>query len=147
MNYTRLDPAVLAVNMCPRSVVTTAIALSLSWMVTSNALAAEAPTSAAHTACMGKSGGVTSAMLDCIATELQRQDARLNRAYKAAMAPLSAPRKKQLLAAQRAWLAFRDANCQFYADPEGGSVVTVVVNDCVLSATATRALELENLAD
>ncbi len=96
---------------------------------------------------MDKSGGVTSAMLDWITTELQRQDARLNKAYKAAMAPLSAPRKKQLLAAQRAWLAFRDANCPFYADPEGGSVAAVVANDCVLSATANRALELENLAD
>jgi uncharacterized protein YecT (DUF1311 family) len=131
----------------PRSVAATAIALALPWVVASTALAVEAPTSAAHTACMGKSGGVTSAMLDCIATELQRQDARLNRAYKAAMAPLSAPRKKQLQAAQRAWLAYRDANCQFYADPEGGSVAAVVANDCVLSATASRALELENLAD
>lgn len=131
----------------PRSVAAAAIALALPWVVSSTALAVEAPTSAAHSVCMDKSGGVTSAMLDCIATELQRQDARLNKAYKATMAPLSAPRKKQLLAAQRAWLAFRDANCQFYADPEGGSVVTVVVNDCVLSATATRALELENLAD
>jgi uncharacterized protein YecT (DUF1311 family) len=131
----------------PRSVAATATALALPWVVASTALAAEAPTSAAHTACMDKSGGVTSAMLDCIATELQRQDARLNKAYRAAMTPLSASRKKQLLAAQRAWLAFRDANCQFYADPDGGSVVTVVVNDCVLSATASRAFELENLAD
>ena len=104
-------------------------------------------TSAAHAACMEKSGGVTSAMQDCIATELLRQDARLNKAYKAAMAPLTASRKKQLLSAQRAWLAFRDANCQFYADPEGGSAARLAANDCVLSATANRATELEDLTD
>jgi uncharacterized protein YecT (DUF1311 family) len=96
---------------------------------------------------MEKSGGVTSAMQDCIATELLRQDARLNKAYKAAMAPLTASRKKQLLSAQRAWLAFRDANCQFYADPEGGSAARLAANDCVLSATANRATELEDLTD
>ena len=122
-------------------------ALVLMCLLASLAAAAGDNTSAAHAACMEKSGGVTSDMQDCIATELVRQDARLNKAYKAAMTPLSAPRKKQLLAAQRAWLAFRDANCQFYADPEGGSAARLVANDCVLSATASRATELENLVD
>jgi len=88
-------------------------ALVLTCLLAPLAAAAGDNTSAAHAACMEKSGGVTSAMQDCIATELLRQDARLNKAYKAAMAPLTASRKKQLLSAQRAWLAFRDANCQF----------------------------------
>ena len=108
---------------------------------------ADSPTRAAHAVCMEKSGGVTSAMLDCIATEMVWQDARLNKAYKAALAPLSAQRKKQLVTAQRAWLAFQDANCQFYADPEGGSVAGVMANDCLLSTTASRALELEAFRD
>ena len=55
---------------------------------------ADSPTRAAHAVCTEKSGGVTSAMLDCIATEMVWQDARLNKAYKAALAPLSAQRKK-----------------------------------------------------
>ena len=122
-------------------------ALVLTCLLAPLAAAAGDNTSAAHAACMEKSGGVTSAMQDCIATELLRQDARLNKAYKAAMAPLTASRKKQLLSAQRAWLAFRDANCQFYADPEGGSAARLAANDCVLSATANRATELEDLTD
>lgn len=97
-------------------------------------------------ACMDQSGGVTQAMIECMGAETQRQDARLNKAYKALMSNLAAERKKPLQAAQRAWLAFRDTNCDFYFDPDGGSLARVSANDCVMTMTATRAHELENLA-
>lgn len=97
------------------------------------------------TTCMDKSGGVTQAMVECIAAETQWQDARLNKAYKTLMAHLTAERKKQLQAAQRAWLTFRDTNCGFYFDPDGGSLARVSANDCVMTMTANRASELENL--
>lgn len=42
-------------------------------------------------------------MIEYIPAEHQRQDARLNKAYKALMAELPPPRKKQLQNAQRAW--------------------------------------------
>ncbi|MGB0126460.1 MAG: lysozyme inhibitor LprI family protein [Rhodocyclaceae bacterium] len=47
--------------------------------------------------------------------------------------------------AQRAWIKFRDANCDFYYDPEGGSLARVSANDCMMSSTARRAKELESL--
>lgn len=94
-------------------------------------------------ACMDKSGGVTVDMLDCIGAETKRQDARLNKAYKEAMPQLSPARKKQLQEAQRTWIKYRDANCNFYADPDGGTMATVSSNDCFMSATASRAKELE----
>lgn len=97
-----------------------------------------------HTACMAQSNGVTSDMIECITAEFQRQDVRLNKAYKAAMSDLPPPRKKQLQEAQRAWIKFRDANCGFYADPDGGSLARVNGNDCMMSATAERARELES---
>ena len=96
--------------------------------------------------CIDRSNGVTSEMLDCISAEFTRQDARLNENYKTLMAKLSAKRKEALLEAQRAWLKFRDANCNFYYDPEGGSAAHLAGNECVLNATADRATELRNLS-
>jgi|GEM_PF-288163 len=96
--------------------------------------------------CMDKANSTTMVMLDCIDTETKRQDGRLNKAYKEAMAQLSPDRKKQLQQAQRAWIGYRDANCAFYADPEGGTMARLVASDCFMSATATRAKELESLA-
>ena len=107
------------------------------------ASAQDAGLSKQHAACMDKSGGTTMGMIECITAEAQRQDARLNKAYKAVMADLSPARKKQLLEAQRAWLKFRDANCGFYYDPDGGTLARVNANDCMMTATAERARELE----
>ena len=59
------------------------------------------------------------------------------------MAQLSEARQKELRDAQRAWLKFREANCRFYADPDGGTIATVNASDCLMSATAARARELE----
>jgi uncharacterized protein YecT (DUF1311 family) len=53
------------------------------------------------------------------------------------------PRKTQLLEAQRAWIKFRDVNCSFYLDPDGGTLARVSANDCVMTTTASRAVELE----
>ena len=95
---------------------------------------------------MDKSDGVTSNMIDCIVAETKHQDARLNKVYKAFMAELSAERKKQLQTAQRAWITYRDANCNFYFDPDGGTIARVNSNSCFMSETATRAKELETLS-
>lgn len=96
-----------------------------------------------YSICMDRSGGVTVNMLDCIGAETTRQDARLNRAYKDVMVSLTPERKKQLQEAQRAWIKYRDANCNFYADPNGGTSAALNSNDCFMSSTASRAKELE----
>jgi uncharacterized protein YecT (DUF1311 family) len=96
--------------------------------------------------CMDKSNGVTSNMIDCMAAESKRQDARLNKAYKELMDQIPAQRQKQLQIAQGAWVTYREKNCEFYYDPEGGTIAAVNANDCFMSATATRAKELESLA-
>jgi len=44
-------------------------------------------------------------MIDCIGAETQRQDVRLNKAYKDVMPSLPAPRQKQLQEVQRIWIA------------------------------------------
>ena len=96
-----------------------------------------------HAACMDKSGGTTMGMIECITAETQRQDARLNKAYKALIAELSPERKKQLQEAQRVWIKYRDANCAFYDDPDGGTLARVNANACMMTSTAERAGELE----
>ena len=52
-----------------------------------------------------RTGGVTAAMIDCIGAETQRQDVRLNKAYKDVMPSLPATRQKQLQEVQRIWIA------------------------------------------
>jgi len=97
--------------------------------------------------CMDKSKGVTPEMMDCMSAETARQDARLNENYKRLMSKVSAKRKKTLLEAQRAWIKFRDLNCEFYYDPDGGTAARLASNDCFLQATADRAKELKNLTN
>lgn len=103
------------------------------------------PLSATFQTCLDKSGGVTFEMRECISAEYERQDLLLNRNYKALMADLTPERKKQLQTAQRLWIQYRDANCQFYADPDGGTAAGVAAADCVLQMTANRARELIDL--
>ena len=66
--------------------------------------AADSELSQTYSACMDKSKGVTSEMLDCISAEFTRQDDRLNENYKRLMSKLSGKRKEGLLEAQRAWI-------------------------------------------
>lgn len=94
--------------------------------------------------CMDTSGGITVNMMDCIGEEIKTQDARLNGAYQKLRNSISDERQQELLAAQRLWIQYRDANCQFYATA-GGTLAIVASNECVLRETAHRAQELENL--
>jgi uncharacterized protein YecT (DUF1311 family) len=125
----------------PRKVALTV--LGVLWSGAELLAASDADMTREYSACMDKSGGVTAKMLDCISAETNRQDARLNDNYKKLMSKLSEERKKSLLEAQRAWIRFRDANCDFYA--EGGSIAQINVNGCILDTTVDRANELKRL--
>ena len=94
-------------------------------------------------ACMDRFSNSTNDMVRCITGETQRQDKRLNAAYQAAMQVQTPERKTQLQAAQRLWVQFRDANCGFYMDPQGGTLARLSANDCLMTSTAQRARELE----
>ena len=84
------------------------------------------------------------AMSACIGDEMMRHDVRLNRAYPAALGRLEFPRQKAALRkAQRAWIAFRDADCDSYGDADWGPSSGVDVAACRLKRTAERADELE----
>ncbi len=52
-------------------------------------------------------------------------------------------RVTQLTALQKLWIKYRDANCEFYYDPDGGSLARILSNDCMLTMTKDRAIEFE----
>ena len=117
----------------------------LGWMMLSWTSAASDLYTGRYATCMDQSGGITFNMLDCISEELHRQDAWLNSTYRELRDQLSPERRQALLTAQRLWIQYRDANCGFYADPEGGTRATLLARDCVLRETAERADELRIL--
>lgn len=87
--------------------------------------------------------GITTAMASCIQIELKMQDARLNSAYRAAMARRDAPGQARLRAEERAWIRERDEGCQ--ASATGGTIDQLEIPSCVLSETIRRRLVLEAL--
>ena len=97
---------------------------------------------AGYAPCLERAGGVTAAMIECMATEFGVQDRRLNTLYRQALTALPAPRRSALTKAQRAWLAFKTAECAFVLDPDGGTAARIAANDCALRMTTERADQL-----
>ena len=74
-------------------------------------------------------------------TSYKAADAELNRLYQKIESRLSdnAAAKHKLVAAQRAWVAFRDVECKFAASAvEGGSVYPDIVEACLQGLTEAR---------
>jgi uncharacterized protein YecT (DUF1311 family) len=106
------------------------------------------PTSKEYSDCLDKAvKGPWADMFECNAEELDRQNARLNDNYKKLMSKLSRDRKKALLKAERAWIKFREANCDYYFDPDGGAAARLDASGCLVTMTAKRAKELEAMLE
>jgi len=88
-----------------------------------------------------KRGGSNPAVLGCVTAVLDREDARLGRAYKAAMVPLRPPQQASLRASQKRWIKDRDGQCR--GGYGGGGQAAIYANTCLAQATETRADELE----
>lgn len=109
--------------------------------------ASNAPASGLFSSCMDDSAGIIAELVACLARETETQDVRVDQNYRIAASASSAERRKQLLESQRAWLRYRDANCAFHDDPEGGFRAVIDTQDCLLRETAARADELQRLAN
>jgi uncharacterized protein YecT (DUF1311 family) len=89
--------------------------------------------------------GVTAGIMDCNGVEIDRQDARLNQAYRAAMRRSNPARKAALRASERAWITASDTRCRKEADAEGGGTLSAIVySDCILEATINRRMWLQS---
>lgn len=97
--------------------------------------------------CMERSGGVTSGMLNCIGEAQERADSRLSNTLSKAVDSVSPARRASLNSAQKGWLAYREAHCDFLADPEGGTSASLMAADCWLSLTQERVAFLDTLVD
>jgi uncharacterized protein YecT (DUF1311 family) len=84
--------------------------------------------------------------IDCIDAENARHDAKLNKAYKKLVAAATKQQKEKLQEAQRAWMKMRDADCEYFNVPDGGTNVSLNLADCVMTHTKQRAEYLEVLA-
>jgi uncharacterized protein YecT (DUF1311 family) len=89
-----------------------------------------------------------SEMTACAAEELARADTLLNERYRQ-LVRLLAPepaRLQRLREAQRAWIRFRDAECDYEASAfEGGSMQPMIDALCVAGLTKTRADEIQRM--
>jgi uncharacterized protein YecT (DUF1311 family) len=97
--------------------------------------------------CMDRADGITSEMLDCIGEAQHRADARLVTTLSTAVSSISPARRFSLHKAQEAWLAYRQAHCNFLADLEGGTSASLISADCWLSLAEERVAFLDTLVD
>jgi uncharacterized protein YecT (DUF1311 family) len=103
--------------------------------------ATEEPLRAAYYTCLKASKGATLALNDCIGTEYDFQDQRLNTAYKSLRQSISSAERNALRDQERAWMSDRDDACAPPAN--GGTAAMLGANECRLTRTAHRAAELE----
>ena len=122
--------------------------LLLGLLIMTCSISHAAPTySAQYTTCIDRAGGVTADTIDCIGQELAHQDKRLNQNYQHLLKVLRPERKTELRDVQRLWLKYREANCNFYYDREGGSLARIMANQCMLDMLIERNQELEGLIE
>ncbi|MGL5839057.1 MAG: lysozyme inhibitor LprI family protein [Sphingorhabdus sp.] len=98
-----------------------------------------------YTACLeSREGMSTYGMQNCAETEYDRQDARLNQAYKMVMARQNAAGKTKLRDLQRRWIKNRDAICtEERAEWEGGTGAHFAWKSCMINETIRRIIYLE----
>ena len=80
----------------------------------------------------------------CAQQDFQKSDGRLNAVYRKLVGKLDAREKEQLKTAQKAWLAYRDAECTYTVrNNEGGSIYPLVWSGCLTTQTEMRIKQLQ----
>lgn len=124
----------------------------VAWLV-ANLIALPELVSAQEAACNGSASQAD--LNDCAALAWQMADERLNEAYDWALVwarDVDAPNDQggteaRLRSAQRAWVVYRDANCQVNPKASGqGQMAPVLLYGCMEAMTTIRADELLALA-
>lgn len=84
----------------------------------------------------------TPEIVACVSGKAKAWQARLDTALKSLLAHQRPAQQERLKAAQKAWSAYRDANCSYYANGEG-TIARVEAAECQRVLTQQRARELE----
>jgi uncharacterized protein YecT (DUF1311 family) len=84
----------------------------------------------------------------CAGHELEQANATINNLYKETMAKYDAEGQDLLRKSERAWIAFRDAECDFRTSgSKGGSIWPLVHAQCLTELTRARIKQLEQAAN
>jgi uncharacterized protein YecT (DUF1311 family) len=87
--------------------------------------------------------GNTHDIVVCVDKLVKTWDARLNATYKKLVGMTTeTDRRAALRKAQKSWVRYRDANCEWY-DTGAGTIRRIEAGECMRSMTAARAIELE----
>lgn len=98
----------------------------------------------AYDKCINAFDGTNAAWGECGSDWLKREDGRLNAAWKRIYEGLPARTKADLLEEQRAWNAFKEKSCLFYANGDWGREGQVLsFPNCRASVIAERTATLE----
>jgi uncharacterized protein YecT (DUF1311 family) len=82
----------------------------------------------------------------CAANDYRAADAEMNRVYARLRAALDAEARPRLVEVQRAWLRFRDLQCEFEASGyEGGSMQPFLRSSCLAALTTERTRQLAGM--
>src|SRR5215469_8368229 len=93
--------------------------------------------------CVARSGLVDSRTSDCESDEFGRQDAQLNLAYRSLIGAMDPSKRLAFQKAERAWTAFRDAQCEFESSNDAtGTLGPLVYNACRTRLTYERKQDL-----
>ncbi|MBC6434304.1 lysozyme inhibitor LprI family protein [Nostoc sp. HG1] len=85
-----------------------------------------------------------SAINECTKLSYQNVDKKLNQVYQQLLPTLESSRKQKLIAAQLAWIKFRDTNCEFERSRyEGGSIAPTIYFGCLRNTTKLRTQQLQ----
>jgi uncharacterized protein YecT (DUF1311 family) len=80
----------------------------------------------------------------CADNDYQAADKKLNAAYRKAMAGEDTHGRDLLRQSERAWIAYRDAECAYVANAsEGGSIQPMEYSVCLTELTKARTKELK----
>jgi uncharacterized protein YecT (DUF1311 family) len=85
-------------------------------------------------------------MADCHRVEQAIWDDLLNENFRSLREDLDDDQKAKLRDMQRAWIAYRDSTCGFYADAIQGSLAVPMSAACAARETARRALLLKQFS-
>ncbi|MEB3212692.1 MAG: lysozyme inhibitor LprI family protein [Leptolyngbyaceae bacterium] len=84
----------------------------------------------------------------CASLDYQRADEGLNRTYGDLMAVIPDARREKLIAAEQAWIQYRDTTCEFERSQyEGGSIEPMIYHSCMARLTQDQTLLLKSYLD
>lgn len=110
-------------------------------------MAAPASADEQYDRCIEQSDGTNRDWAVCGGEWIEREDARLNEAWSRLLKGVSERTKADLRAEQRAWIAYKNLSCLFYANGELGREGQVLgFPACRAEVLARRAAELEAYA-